>query len=320
MQDKTQINISDNLAIPEQVIQNLFDQASDTVLDMEQQLSLALASLLAKGHLLIEDLPGVGKTTLARTLARLLGLEFQRIQCTSDLLPGDILGASVFEQNSELFRFHPGPIFSQVLLVDEINRATPKTQSGLLEAMAEGQVTIDRESHILPAPFFVIATQNTLEQAGTYPLPDSELDRFLTCFSLGHPSREAEKQLLQGREREEIIRELTPVSDASQIIRMQQRVAGIHASNSIIEYVQDILQETRSNMNFRSGLSPRAGLALLKTSRSWAFLQGRDYLIPEDVQATMPYIVRHRLTLKDTLSPAEHFDKIKHILEQVPIP
>jgi len=298
----------------------LIHKASEIVLDKTRQIQLALACLLAGGHLLIEDVPGVGKTTLAQTLAKLLGLEFQRIQCTNDLLPGDILGVSVFEQTTERFVFHPGPIFAQTVLIDEVNRATPKTQSGLLEAMAEGQVSQDRRVHPLPKPFFVIATQNPREQSGTYPLPQSQLDRFLMRISLGYPSREAELNLLQGLDRRELLQEVQPVLTADDVMAMQSQVTSLRASSALLAYIQDLLRVTREEMHYERGLSPRAGLALLHTARSWAYLQERDFVLPEDVQAVLPHVVGHRLRPNAGLHSSEDQRHCEELLANVPVP
>ena len=276
-------------------IRDVIETAGRVVLGKEKQVRLSLACLLARGHLLIEDLPGIGKTTLAHALARLLGLEFQRVQFTSDLLPGDVLGVSVFEQDTGSFAFHPGPVFSQVLLVDEINRATPKTQSALLESMEEGQVTIEGRTRPLPRPFFVMATQNPLEQAGTFPLPESQLDRFLMRISLGYPDRASEKALLTGPDRREQAAELGPVLSAQEIMAIQARVVQVHASDALVAYVQDLMQFSRRSGHFLNGLSPRAGLALVHSAQAMAFMDTRDYLLPEDVQEVLPWVVSHRL-------------------------
>ena len=265
------------------------------VLGKEEQIRLALICILARGHLLIEDLPGIGKTTLAHCLARVFGLEFSRIQFTSDLLPGDILGVSVFERNSGLFTFHPGPVFTQVLLADEINRATPKTQSALLEAMEEGQVTVEGETRPLTSPFFVIATQNPLEQAGTFALPESQKDRFLFRLTMGYPDAEAEKSIL--RQDGSAVRpsELEPVMDGRTLVQLQRKVAEVHVSESVIDYVRSLLERSRTGGMFQTGLSPRAGLALVRASKSRAFGEGREFVMPEDVRAIFPRVATHRL-------------------------
>jgi len=268
---------------------------NQVVLGKDAQVRLALTCLLANGHLLIEDLPGMGKTTLSHTLAKVLGLSFQRIQFTSDLLPSDILGTSVFDKDSGLFVFHPGPIFAELVLADEINRATPKSQSALLEAMEEGQVTIEGATRPLPSPFFVIATQNPSSQGGTFALPESQLDRFLMRVSLGYPARAAEKALLQGVSRRDLLPKLQPILNHAELSALQQQVKQVRTSDPLVDYVLRLVGATRDQPQFAWGLSPRASLAILAAARAWALLAGRDYVVPEDVQAVLPSVVSHRL-------------------------
>lgn len=270
------------------------DQVNALVLGKPREIRLAFTTLLAGGHLLVEDLPGLGKTTLARALAATLGLGFQRMQFTADLLPSDILGVSVYDQNDRGFRFHPGPVFTQVLLADEINRAPPRTQSALLEAMAEHQVSVDGVSHLLPSPFFVIATQNPVDLSGTFPLPDSQLDRFLLRLSLGYPDAAAERAMLAGRDRRQMINETLPILGADDLLALQRAVDGVHASDALLDYVQRLLLESRRRA--RVGLSPRAGLALLRGARAHALLLGRAHVLPDDVQALFVPVAAHRLT------------------------
>ncbi len=296
------------------------EQAGTILLGKERELRLALACLLARGHLLIEDLPGVGKTTLAHLLARLLGLGYARIQFTSDLLPADILGTSIYERRSERFRFHPGPLFAQLVLADEINRATPKTQSALLEAMEERQVTVEGETRPLPDPFFVIATQNPSFQIGTFPLPESQLDRFLMRIHLGYPDPDSEKALLRGRDRRELIAPLAPVLPLEELRLLQAAVEAIHVSEPIIEYCFALLTLTRRSPRFLQGLSPRAGLGLVRSARAWALLSGRNAVYPEDVQAVLGPCVAHRLSLGKEQDPAAQGEIADYLLSQVPVP
>ena len=270
-------------------------QVNALVLGKSHEVRLAFVALLAGGHLLIEDLPGLGKTTLARAMATTLGLDFQRVQFTSDLLPADVLGVSVFDPQSRGFQFHPGPVFAQVLLADEINRAPPRTQSALLEAMAEHQVTVDGTTHTLPDPFFVIATQNPVDLAGTYPLPDSQLDRFLLRLALGYPNEAAERDLLAGVDRRDLIAKTMPLLDATDVIAARQAVLQVYASEALIAYVQALLARSRKHPGVRVGLSPRAGLALLRAARAYALLLGRSHVLPEDVQALFGAVAAHRL-------------------------
>jgi MoxR-like ATPase len=270
-------------------------QVNTLVLGKAQEVRLAFVALLSDGHLLIEDLPGLGKTTLAHAMAATLGLGFQRVQFTSDLLPADILGVSVFDAQARRFEFHPGPIFAHVLLADEINRAPPRTQSALLEAMAEHQVTVDGTTHPLPNPFFVIATQNPVDLAGTYPLPDSQLDRFLLRLTLGYPGEEAERALLSGTDRRAMIAQAEPVLGAGDVLALRTAVEHVHASDALVAYVQALLARSRRHPGVRVGLSPRAGLALLRAARAYALLLGRPHAIPEDVQALFNAVAGHRL-------------------------
>lgn len=300
-----------------------FDQivahVSKVVLGKEDQIRLALTCLLAGGHLLIEDIPGIGKTTLAKVLSLCLGLKFRRIQCTSDMLPGDILGVSVFERKSSSFLFHPGPIFSQVLLADEINRATPKTQSALLEAMEERQVTVEGKTRTLEQPFFVIATQNPIEQSGTFPLPESQLDRFLMRIDLGYPNRAAEKRLLSQGETRRSLADLKPLLTSKDVLMLQQQVGEVKVSDALLEYVQDLLGFTRQSLHFHVGLSPRAGLNLLAAAKSRAYMQQRDYALPEDLQQVMPWVVGHRLRSRDEGVELPR-ERLMSILLEVPLP
>lgn len=306
--DSTNIHKLDSTSA---LLNTAIQQISQVILGKNQQIKLALTCLIAKGHCLIEDQPGVGKTTLAHTIAQVMGLEFHRIQFTSDLLPADVLGVSVFNREQSKFEFHPGPIFSQFILADEINRATPKTQSALLEAMEEHQVTVEGETRELPSPFFVIATQNPLHQIGTYPLPESQLDRFLMRIDLGYPDEEAERQLLEGDDRRTIIKSLNPVCDKAQLFQLQQQAASLHVSPAILDYVQEILNYTRQTNAFEFGLSPRGGLAMINAAKAYAFIEGEKYVLPEHVQTILPAVANHRLPvhlesgLKQTTSAAE---------------
>jgi MoxR-like ATPase len=292
--------------------------ANRVILGKDFQVRLALACLLARGHLLIEDLPGVGKTTLAHTLARLMGLQFSRIQFTSDMLPADVIGLSIFDRERSDFRFLPGPIFSQVLLADEINRATPKTQSALLEAMEERQVTVEGATRPLPEPFFVIATQNPSTQIGTFPLPESQLDRFLLRLELGYPDRAAERALLEGGGRREALPDLAATLTPDQIVPLQTAAAATHVSPALLDYVQALVEATRNSSRFIHGLSPRAALALLAVARAWAFLAGRNMVVPEDVQAVLPSVACHRLQLADSAGHARPED-IASLVRTVPV-
>ncbi|MDP2430822.1 MAG: MoxR family ATPase [Pseudomonadota bacterium] len=276
-------------------LQQALAQVNRVVLGKENQVRLCMACLLARGHLLIEDAPGVGKTTLAHALARTLGLEFHRIQFTSDLLPADILGAAIYDRESAQFSFHPGPIFAQVILADEINRASPKAQSALLEAMEEGQVSIEGETRPLPSPFFVIATQNPSDQAGAFPLPDSQLDRFLMRIRLGYPDHAAERALLQGRDRRDMLASLPAILNPADFTRLQQEVQAVHVADALLDYLQALLASSRTDSRFAAGLSPRAGLGFLHAAQAWAYLQGRAFVQPEDVRAVLPALVPHRL-------------------------
>jgi MoxR-like ATPase len=293
-------------------------QLNTIILGKTETLRLALCCVLARGHLLIEDVPGVGKTTLAHALANVLGLKFARIQFTSDLLPADLLGVSVYERSEERFRFHPGPIFTQVLLADEINRATAKTQSALLEAMAEQQVTIDGQTSSLPHPFFVIATQNPQQQIGTFPLPESQLDRFLLRIQLGYPDAKAERDLLQGIDRRNLLAQIKPVLNAEQLIAAQLEIQSIQVAPALLDYIQALLAETRENQRYTCGLSPRAALGLVQACKAFAWLDQRKMVIPDDVQQIFPALAGHRLILR--LSGRSDPDSAKQILKQVAIP
>lgn len=278
-----------------QALKDAQAQVNSLVLGKEQAVRLAFTALLADGHLLIEDLPGLGKTTLAHALAATLGLGFQRVQFTSDLLPSDIVGVSVYDAQARSFSFHPGPVFTQVLLADEINRAPPRTQSALLEAMAEHQVTVDGSTHALPQPFFVIATQNPVDLAGTYPLPDSQLDRFLLRLDLGYPDEAAERALLAGADRRTLIAQAMPILGDDDVLRLREAAAAVHASDALVRYVQALLARSRHHAGVRVGLSPRAGIALLRAARAHALLLGRDHVLPDDVQDLFGAVAAHRL-------------------------
>ncbi|HEY0917381.1 MAG TPA: AAA family ATPase [Solimonas sp.] len=276
-------------------IQPALDALNQIILGKHNQIRLATACLLARGHLLIEDIPGMGKTTLALSLAKVLGLGFQRVQFTSDLLPADIIGVSIYEPQAAGFRFHPGPIFSQLVLADEVNRASPKTQSALLEAMEERQVTAEGETRPLPEPFFVIATQNPANQIGTFPLPESQLDRFLMRISMGYPAAEAEKALLLERERRDLLAEVQPAVSPQQLLELQTQVKAVRVMPALVDYILALVRHTRDHSGLRQGLSPRAALALKRAAQAWALLAGRQGVLPEDVQAVFAAVVNHRL-------------------------
>jgi MoxR-like ATPase len=306
-------------------LHKVIHETERVILGKPQQIRQALVCLLARGHLLIEDLPGVGKTALAHALARTLGLQFQRIQFTSDMLPADITGVSVYQRASadssdSGFKFHPGPIFAQMILADEVNRTTPKTQSALLEAMAEQQVTIDGVTHSLPVPFFVIATQNPGNQVGTFPLPESQLDRFLMRIRMGYPDENAERLLLAGEDRSEISAALSPQMDTAELLALQQQVKRVFASPALLEYVQAILRHTRESARFVHGLSPRAGLSLLAAARAWALLDGRSAVIPEDIQSVLPGVASHRLQSVQDVQTSDGDKLAQELIEAVPIP
>jgi MoxR-like ATPase len=301
-------------------LKQVIDAAGEILLGKTQAIKLAIACLLSRGHLLIEDLPGVGKTTLAHTLARLLGLHYQRIQFTSDLLPADIIGVSIFQQEEQRFQFHPGPLFAQLVLADEINRATPKAQSALLEAMEERQVTADGKTHGLPEPFFVIATQNPLHQIGTFPLPESQLDRFLMRIHIGYPERGAERSLLTGEDRRTLLQRLPAALTPEQLMRLQQQVGRVHVADALLDYCQDLIAHTRHSQDYQHGLSPRAGLAMLQSAKAWAFIEGRPQVLPEDLQAILPATVGHRLQPAGEVIGEGGDGLVDRLLESVPIP
>jgi MoxR-like ATPase len=300
-------------------LSRLVDQISTIVVGKRPQIEDAVACLLAGGHLLIEDVPGVGKTTLAHALAVSLGLEFRRVQFTADLMPSDLIGVSVFERAKEAFVFHPGPVFAQVLLADEINRAGPKTQSALLEAMEEHQVTVDNDTRALPEPFFVIATQNPSDQLGTYPLPESQLDRFLLRITLGYPDQAAERELLAGGDRRHAAMQLPAVLPPADLLMAQQEVLAVRAAPPLLDYLQALIAASRSGAWFTQGLSPRAGIAVLRVARARALMAGRDYVAPDDVQAILPQAIAHRMVPVPGAGRGP-VEQVRAMIEATPIP
>ena len=294
-------------------------QISTIIVGKAEQIDDSVACLLAGGHLLIEDVPGVGKTTLAHALAVSLGLNFSRVQFTADLMPSDLIGVSIFERAKESFVFHPGPVFAQVLLAYEINRAGPKTQSALLEAMEEHQVSVDGQTRLLPAPFFVIATQNPTDQLGTYPLPESQLDRFLMCITLGYPDRRAERALLAGEDRRDAIARLQPVMAPDELRTLMALVPQVHASDALLDYLQALIAATRSGQWFVDGMSPRAGIAVLRLSRARALLNGRDHVTPDDLQALLPQAIAHRLVPVPGAGRGRR-EQVRAMVDAVPLP
>jgi len=300
-------------------LSQLKNQISTIIVGKAEQIDDSIACLLAGGHLLVEDVPGVGKTTLAHALAVSLGLQFARAQFTADLMPSDLIGVSIYERAKEEFVFHPGPIFAQVLLADEINRAGPKTQSALLEAMEEHQVTIDGQTRALPAPFFVIATQNPTDQLGTYPLPESQLDRFLMCITLGYPDRKAERALLAGEDRRDAIARLEPVMSLQELQDLMAAVPGVHASDALLDYLQALIAATRSGQWFVEGMSPRAGIAVLRVARARALMAGRDHVTPDDLQALLPQAIAHRLMPVAGAGRGRR-EQVRAMVEAVPLP
>ena len=297
-------------------------QIGTIIVGKSLQIRQSLTCLLAGGHLLIEDAPGVGKTTLAHAIALSMGLPFRRIQFTSDLLPSDVIGVSVYDRTTGQFVFHPGPIFTEVLLADEINRASPKTQSALLEAMEENQVSTDGLSRPLPQPFFVIATQNPLHQVGTFPLPESQLDRFLMCISLGYPDRAAERSLLSGDPRRDMLKVLQPVARPADLVAAQAEAKKVYVSAALLDYIQALIAHTRASGKYAEGLSPRGGLALLAAARAWAWLDGREHVIPEDVQNIMPSVAGHRLhaTSRESGRALHGKELVSQLITAVPVP
>ncbi|MBK7614218.1 MAG: AAA family ATPase [Burkholderiales bacterium] len=308
--------MSENLSAQ---LSQLRSQISTIIVGKETQIADSLACLLAGGHLLIEDVPGVGKTTLAHALAVSLGLQFSRVQFTADLMPSDLVGVSVFERQREGFTFHPGPVFAQVLLADEINRAGPKTQSALLEAMEEQQVTVDGETRALPKPFFVIATQNPSEQLGTYPLPESQLDRFLMCITLGYPDAKAERGLLNGADRRDLMAALRPVMTNAQLAEAMAAVRAVHVSDALLDYLQALIAATRSGRWFVEGLSPRAGIGVLRLARARALLAGREFVTPDDLQALLPQAIAHRLVPVHGAGRGRR-EQVRAMVQAVPLP
>ena len=297
----------------------LVDQIATIIVGKRAQIEDSVACLMAGGHLLIEDVPGVGKTTLAHTLAVSMGLKFSRVQFTADLMPSDLIGVSVFERAKEAFVFHPGPVFAQVLLADEINRAGPKTQSALLEAMEEHQVSVDNVTRALPKPFFVIATQNPSDQLGTYPLPESQLDRFLMCITLGYPDRLSERALLAGVDRRAAIDRLEPVMDAAGVLATQQAVQRVHASDALLDYLQALIGATRSGQWFTEGLSPRAAISILRVAKARALMAQRDYVAPDDIQAILPQAAAHRLVPGPGAGRGA-LEQVRAMVEATPVP
>ena len=294
-------------------------QLNTVIVGKDAQIQDCMACLLAGGHLLIEDVPGVGKTTLAHALAKTFGLQFSRVQFTADLMPGDLSGVSIYDRARESFVFHPGPVFAQILLADEINRASPKTQSALLEAMEEKQVTIEGETRPLPSPFFVIATQNPHDQLGTYALPESQLDRFLMRISLGYPDRAAERALLAGEDRRSMLDGMHALLTATELQALQQQVLQVHTAEPLLDYVQDLLTATRNGRWFLQGLSPRAGIALVRAAKAQALLNGRDYVAPDDIQDILPQTVAHRLVPVGEAGRGA-VEQVRAMLEAVPLP
>lgn len=300
-------------------IDKIVNEMNRIILGKEMEIRLVFTCLMARGHLLIEDIPGVGKTTLAQSLAKILGLSYSRVQCTSDLLPADIVGTSILDSEAQEFRFHPGPLFDQMVLADELNRATPRTQSALLEAMEERQVSVDGTTHQLPDPFFVIATQNQRYHVGTFPLPESQLDRFLMRIQLGYPDYKSERQLLTGESRHDMLKRIEPMVPTETLKEMQNEVPKVHVSDAILDYVQDIIAGSRSSPHQYLGLSPRAGISLVRAAQAWAMSDDREMVLPEDIQSVAGCVLEHRLAPESSNIKGGTYQAVEQLIRSIPL-